>query len=164
MVTWNMRIKRIEKIGICVTMSFGVFVAAFSTWRTVYMMDPTVDDYDYGWFERQGLSMVWFMGEVAGTMIVQTLPIIRHLGRNDREQKTLVSMELNEVTNTTTKIWSDADSILGKDKFAGQGWDDLERGSKGLKFEPCKASRLPWKPSRASWSTFTHSRISLSSW
>lgn len=164
MVTWNMRIKRIEKIGICVTMSLGVFVAAFSTWRTAYMMNPTIDDYNYGWFERQGLSMVWFMGEVAGTIIVQALPIIRHLGRDETQQKTLVSMELNEVTNATTTIWSDAESAQKPDRPCGQGWSDLESGSKGLKFEPSKGLRSYWKPPRSSWSTYRHSRISLSTW
>ncbi|KAJ4393055.1 hypothetical protein N0V93_002262 [Gnomoniopsis smithogilvyi] len=133
MVTWNMRIKRIEKIGICATMSLGVFVAAFSTWRTIYMMNPAVDDYNYGWFERQGLSMVWFIGEVAGTIIVQALPIIRHLGRDKTQQKTLVSMELNEVTNATTKIWSDAESSQDRDKFGMDSWKDLESGSKAVK-------------------------------
>lgn len=159
-----MRIKKIEKIGICATMSLGVFVAAFSTWRTVYMMDPTTDDYNYGWFERQGLSMVWFIGEVAGTIIVQALPIIRHLGRDKTQQKTLVSMELNEFPTATTKIWSDAESSQDKDKFDVDGWKDLESGSKGLKFEPSKGLHSYWKPPRASWSTYRHSRISLSTW
>lgn len=164
---WNMRIKRIEKIGICATMSLGVFVAAFSTWRTVYMMDPSVDDYNHGWFERQGLSMVWFIGEVAGTIIVQALPIIRHLGRDKTQTKTLVSMELNEVPHATTKIWSDADSNPEKEKFDSQAWKDLESGVTGLKFEPGKGLHSQWKlprPPRASWSTYRQSRISLSTW
>lgn len=50
LVTWRLRIKKIEKIGICLTMSLGVVVAVISTWRTVYIMDPNVNHYDSRYF------------------------------------------------------------------------------------------------------------------
>lgn len=161
MVTWNMKIRRIEKIGMCVTMSLGVFVAAFSTWRTAYMMDPSISTYDHGWFKRQGLSMVWFIAEVAGTIIVQALPIIRHLGRDKTQQKTLVSMELNEVSNVTTKIWSEDEPNQRKSGLGGRGWTDLERGSGCVKSKTSSGPRLYLKPPRASWSTYRQSSISI---
>lgn len=54
-VTWNLRIKRLEKIGICFTMSLGVVVAVISTWRTVYMMGPDMNNYDRWYFCEQSL-------------------------------------------------------------------------------------------------------------
>lgn len=164
MVTWNMKIRRIEKIGICVTMSLGVFVAAFSTIRTTYMMNPTINDYNSGYFERQGLSMIWFMGEVAGTIIVQALPIIRRLGRDKTQQKTLVSMELNEVSNATTKIWAESKSSKGEADWDSQVWKDLESGSTSWNSEPSKGARVYLKPPRESWSTYRQARMSLSTW
>lgn len=50
LVTWKLRIKRLEKIGICVTMSLGVIVAIISTWRTIYMMTPDMNNYDNMYF------------------------------------------------------------------------------------------------------------------
>ncbi|KAF3761972.1 hypothetical protein M406DRAFT_16335, partial [Cryphonectria parasitica EP155] len=82
LVTWKLRIKQIEKIGICVTMSLGVVVAIATSWRTAWMMSPGLNDYNEWYFWRQGMSMVWYQSEVAGTIIVQTLPVIRHLWRD----------------------------------------------------------------------------------
>lgn len=60
LVTWGMRIKKLEKIGVCVTMSLGVVVAVISTWRTVYMMNPDVNNYDdYYFCEPRPLPPSW---------------------------------------------------------------------------------------------------------
>lgn len=87
--------------------------------------------------------MVWYQAEVAGTIIVQTLPVIRHLVRDESAQKSLISVHLNEIhTTRSSKVWDGS---------------DLERGSAGHETESFKSGRrVPYlDPIRASWSTFT---------
>ncbi|TGO60764.1 hypothetical protein BOTNAR_0140g00060 [Botryotinia narcissicola] len=79
MVTWKLRISLKEKIALCITMSLGVVVAIISAIRTAWMEDPSVDAYNDYYFWRQGLSMVWYSAEVAGTIIVQSIPLMRPL-------------------------------------------------------------------------------------
>ncbi|TGO92399.1 hypothetical protein BPOR_0004g00440 [Botrytis porri] len=79
MVTWKLRISLKEKIALCITMSLGVVVAVISAVRTAWMEDPSVNTYDDYYFWRQGLSMVWYSAEVAGTIIVQSIPLMRPL-------------------------------------------------------------------------------------
>ncbi|KAF5873878.1 uncharacterized protein Bfra_005345 [Botrytis fragariae] len=79
MVTWKLRISLKEKIALCITMSLGVVVAIISAVRTAWMEDPSVDAYNDYYFWRQGLSMVWYSAEVAGTIIVQSIPLMRPL-------------------------------------------------------------------------------------
>lgn len=165
-----MRIKKIEKIGVCATMSLGVVVAIISTWRTVYMMEPGLNNYDSHYFWRQGLSMVWYQAEVAGTIIVQTLPVIRHLARDDAVQKSVVAVKLNEVSTAgtgaldteTTHIW---DGSFDSEKYTVTvGTKDVESGLVGAVspspradryFDQKKLPRIPQlAPIRASWSTF----------
>ncbi|KAF7856194.1 uncharacterized protein EAF02_011453 [Botrytis sinoallii] len=79
MVTWKLKISLKEKIALCITMSLGVVVAIISAVRTAWMDDPSVDAYNDYYFWRQGLSMVWYSAEVAGTIIVQSIPLMRPL-------------------------------------------------------------------------------------
>ncbi|KAF7879296.1 hypothetical protein EAF04_000493 [Stromatinia cepivora] len=79
MVTWKLKISLKEKIALCITMSLGVVVAIISAVRTAWMNDPRVDAYNDYYFWRQGLSMVWYSAEVAGTIIVQSIPLMRPL-------------------------------------------------------------------------------------
>ncbi|KAK6601615.1 hypothetical protein H4I96_06956 [Botrytis cinerea] len=79
MVTWKLKISLKEKIALCITMSLGVVIAIISAVRTAWMEDPSVDAYNDYYFWRQGLSMVWYSAEVAGTIIVQSIPLMRPL-------------------------------------------------------------------------------------
>ncbi|KAG4030322.1 hypothetical protein MFRU_012g00640 [Monilinia fructicola] len=79
MVTWKLRISLKEKIALCITMSLGVVVAIISAVRTAWMEDPSVNAYNDYYFWRQGMSMVWYSAEVAGTIIVQSIPLMRPL-------------------------------------------------------------------------------------
>lgn len=148
LVTWNLRIRKLEKILMCATMSLGVVVASIAAWRTAYMMSEAMNGYNAGYFQRQGLTMVWYIGEVAGTIIVQTLPMIRHLVRDRTAQVSLVSMELNEVSTTTTMCWSGTKPRPGQDE---------EKGLTRNGCKPLRELRLHWKPParRESWSTYT---------
>ncbi|QSZ35167.1 hypothetical protein DSL72_008034 [Monilinia vaccinii-corymbosi] len=78
-VTWKLKIGIKEKIGLCITMSLGVVVAVISAIRTAWMANPGINAYNDYYFWRQGLSMVWYSAEVAGTIIVQSIPLMRPL-------------------------------------------------------------------------------------
>lgn len=193
LVTWKLRIKRLEKIGICVTMSLGVIVAIISTWRTAYMMSPDLNNYDAMYFckftfsqchrfprshyptlclygqlltrvcqtpGRQGMSLIWYQAEVAGTIIVQTLPVIRHLVRDQSVQKSLVSVELNEIATTrSSKMFDGVDiestghqghSVAIQATVVKPGVDNSSREESHR-----KGLHKHLKPSRASWSTYS---------
>lgn len=106
------------------------------------------------------MSEIWYQSEVAGTIMVQTLPVIRHLFRHDSDQRMLVSVNLNEIdTTTTSKAWTGIDS-----KASGQGKEDpldtmlkdLESNMGGGQEESYQRSlRLGMSPRRTSWSTFS---------
>lgn len=94
LVTWKLRIERYEKVGLCVAMSLGTIIAIFSSVRTWYMLDPNLNTYDPWYVWRQGHTVVWYQAEVAGTIIVQTLPVIRLIIQD--LQMSLMSTKLNE--------------------------------------------------------------------
>ncbi|KAM3076812.1 hypothetical protein ACMFMG_003720 [Clarireedia jacksonii] len=79
MVTWKLKISKKEKIALCVTMSLGIVVAIISAIRTAWMVNPKINAYNDYYFWRQGLSMVWYSSEVAGTIMVQCVPVMRPL-------------------------------------------------------------------------------------
>ncbi|KAK7746331.1 hypothetical protein SLS53_002290 [Cytospora paraplurivora] len=155
-ITWNLNIDRLDKIGICVSMSLGVIIAIFTSVRTWYMLDADINTYDAWYFWRQGMTEVWYQAEVAGTIIVQALPVIRLFVQD--LQVSLMPMRLNENpagmtvltigtgTNKTarhSRAWaaannphslSDVDDLeSGKgssevqDRYRGGGAGDVER-------------------------------------
>ncbi|KUI62909.1 hypothetical protein VP1G_10034 [Cytospora mali] len=97
---WNLNIAKYEKIGLCVTMSLGVLIAIFTSVRTWYMLDSGLNVYNAWYFWRQGMSEIWYQAEVAGTIIVQTLPVIRLLVQD--LQVSLMPMQLNETPHVLT--------------------------------------------------------------
>ncbi|KAI0127545.1 hypothetical protein BJ170DRAFT_376870 [Xylariales sp. AK1849] len=88
MVIWKLNISRLEKIGLCVTMSLGMLVAIISAVRTAWMEDKSNSTYDDWYFWKQGLSMVWYSAEVTGTIMVQCIPVMRPLIRELKTQYT----------------------------------------------------------------------------
>lgn len=69
-------------------------IAIFTSVRTWYMLDPNLNTYDSWYVWRQGHTEIWYQAEVAGTIIVQTLPVIRLLVQD--LQISLMSTKLNE--------------------------------------------------------------------
>lgn len=91
---WNLNIEKYDKLGLCVTMSLGVLIAVFTSVRTWYMLSPGLNTPDAWYFWRQGMTEIWYQAEVAGTIIVQTLPVIR-LSLQELHVS-LMPMKLNE--------------------------------------------------------------------
>ncbi|PSR99121.1 hypothetical protein BD289DRAFT_479703 [Coniella lustricola] len=148
-VTWKLRIKPLEKVGICVTMSLGIIVAVISTWRTVYMTSPTLNNYDRYYFWRQGMTMVWYQAEVAGTIIVQTLPVVRHLWRDSIATRTLVSVKLKEITMGTTRNNNGTTLVSQGDPYADAvPLKDIESGLPDWPLPAPTTTRVEGRPEK----------------
>lgn len=76
-ITWNLDMKRKEKIGLCLTMSLGMVVAIESAIRNEWKYDGNGKDEWYFW--RNAMSNIWYSSEVTGTIIVQCIPVLRPL-------------------------------------------------------------------------------------
>lgn len=82
-ITWNLDMRKVEKIGLCVTMSLvsifaycfprgwrtdirqGMVVAIVSAIRTAWKDDGNVKDEWYFW--RNAHSNIWYSSEIVGT-------------------------------------------------------------------------------------------------
>ncbi|KAJ4304519.1 hypothetical protein N0V90_000045 [Kalmusia sp. IMI 367209] len=74
-ITWKLDMKKKEKIALCVTMSLGVVVAVVAAVRTAWKDEGNKRDPLY--YKRNATSNVWYSSEVAGTILVQCIPVLR---------------------------------------------------------------------------------------
>ncbi|EKG15479.1 hypothetical protein MPH_07291 [Macrophomina phaseolina MS6] len=79
-ITWNLDMRRVEKVGLCATMSLGMIVAVVSAVRTAWKEDGNEKDSMYFW--RNAMSNIWYSSEIVGTIIVQCIPVLRPLLRD----------------------------------------------------------------------------------
>lgn len=77
-------------------------IAIFTSVRTWYMLDPNLNTYDSWYVWRQGHTEIWYQAEVAGTIIVQTLPVIRLIIQD--LQISLMSTKLNETAGQIATV------------------------------------------------------------
>jgi hypothetical protein len=82
LITWGLDMRRVEKIGLCVTMSLGMVVAIVAAIRTGWKDGGNPKDEWY--FSRNAHSNIWFSSEIVGTIIVQCIPVLRPLLRDIR--------------------------------------------------------------------------------
>lgn len=108
------------------------------------------------------MSLIWYQAEVAGTIIVQTLPVIRHLVRDQSVQKSLVSVKLNEIATTqSSKIFDGVDIEGRAPGYQGNSVDVrakvLKNGLNNSSEEESHFTGLHeyQQPARASWSTYS---------
>ncbi|KAI1071631.1 hypothetical protein LB507_005184 [Fusarium sp. FIESC RH6] len=80
LIVRGLEMKRAEKIGLCLTMSLGMIVAIVSAIRVGWKDQGNGRDAYYIW--RNGMSQIWYSSEVAGTIMVQCIPILRPILRN----------------------------------------------------------------------------------
>ncbi|KAF3005222.1 hypothetical protein E8E14_001332 [Neopestalotiopsis sp. 37M] len=78
-VIWKLNIKRWEKVGLCATLSLGIIVAIISAIRQAWQDNPANSKLDDWYYWHQGHSMIWYSAEVAGTIMVQCIPVMRTL-------------------------------------------------------------------------------------
>lgn len=79
-ITWNLNMRKVEKVGLCLTMSLGMIVAIISAIRTGWKDGGNPKDEWYFW--RNAHSNIWYSSEIVGTIIVQCIPVLRPLLRD----------------------------------------------------------------------------------
>ncbi|KAI4615076.1 hypothetical protein J4E83_006800 [Alternaria metachromatica] len=107
-ITWNLDMRKVEKIGLCVAMSLGMFVAIVSAVRTGWKDEGNVKDEWYFW--RNAHSNIWYSSEIVGTIIVQCIPVLRPLLR---DIKTSLTSKKLASTAEGTRRRSRAPSLFG---------------------------------------------------
>jgi hypothetical protein len=102
LIARRLGLRRTEKIGLCITMSLGIIVAIISAVRVSWKDDGNKRDHMYIW--RNGVSQVWYSSEVAGTIIVQCIPILRPILRD--VHTVMTSDKLDSTGRTPSTIFS----------------------------------------------------------
>ncbi|KAF8856543.1 hypothetical protein BDZ45DRAFT_675407, partial [Acephala macrosclerotiorum] len=122
-ITWKLEMRRVEKIALCATMSLGLLVAIISAVRTSWMYRPIMHQHDELYMWRNGMSNIWYSAEVAGTIIVQCIPILRPFLRDMRTS--LTSKKLDDTENGQSVTWRSRRSTLdGKQAPVFMSGDD----------------------------------------
>ncbi|KAH8660605.1 hypothetical protein BX600DRAFT_438816 [Xylariales sp. PMI_506] len=123
LITRKLDMRRAEKIGLCVAMSLGLVVAIETTVRISWKDDGNTRDPYYIW--RNGVSQVWYSSEVAGTIMVQCIPILRTM--------------LREIHTSLTQQKLGSSMTEGKTSSRGSRFSFGKRashGSMGMNKEP----------------------------
>ncbi|KAL6708607.1 hypothetical protein ACN47E_002588 [Coniothyrium glycines] len=98
-ITWNLDMRKVEKIGLCVAMSLGMVVAIVSAVRTGWKDEGNEKDAYYFW--RNAHSNIWYSSEIVGTIIVQCIPVLRPLLRDIKTS--LTSRRLASTADVTNR-------------------------------------------------------------
>ncbi|KUJ19475.1 uncharacterized protein LY89DRAFT_773934 [Mollisia scopiformis] len=109
-ITWKLDMRRIEKIALCGAMSLGMLVAVSSAVRTAWVSRPIMHVHDEHYIWRNGMSNIWFSAEVAFTIIVQCIPILRPFLREIRT--TITSKHLSEDAKASTWTQSSDPEVI----------------------------------------------------
>ncbi|KAF4978612.1 hypothetical protein FZEAL_5015 [Fusarium zealandicum] len=106
LITRTLEMRRVEKVGLCLTMSLGMIVAIVSAIRVGWKDQGNDRDEYYMW--RNGMSQVWYSSEVAGTIIVQCIPILRPILRDIHTS--LTSRKLESTGDGRSIAWTNTRS------------------------------------------------------
>ncbi|KAI9150308.1 hypothetical protein HJFPF1_10067 [Paramyrothecium foliicola] len=102
LIARRLELRRVEKIGLCLTMSLGIVVAVVAAVRVAWKDDGNDRDSWYIW--RNGMSQVWYSSEIAGTILVQCIPVLRPILRD--VHTTWTSDRLDSSGRTPSTIFS----------------------------------------------------------
>lgn len=61
LITWNLKLRKAEKIGLCVTLSLGMTVAIFTAVRTWWKDTPLMHVHDEWYMWRDAMSEIWLV-------------------------------------------------------------------------------------------------------
>ncbi|KAK0101728.1 hypothetical protein ONS95_006883 [Cadophora gregata] len=103
-ITWSLEMRKVEKIALCLTMSLGMFVAIMSAVRTWWKDRPIMHVHDEYYIWRNGMSNIWYSAEVAGTIIVQCIPILRPFLRDIKTSMSSKRDQINSVARQSRVI------------------------------------------------------------
>ncbi|KAH7007309.1 hypothetical protein EDB80DRAFT_613974 [Ilyonectria destructans] len=101
LITRGLEMRRVEKIGLCATMSLGMIVAIVTAIRIGWKDNGNDRDQWYIW--RNGMSQVWYSSEVAGTIMVQCIPILRPILQSFHTS--LTSKKLGSTSDAQSTTW-----------------------------------------------------------
>lgn len=99
LITWKLDMRKVEKVGLCLTMSLGMIVAIIAAIRTGWKDEGNKKDEWYFW--RNAHSNIWYSSEIVGTIIVQCIPVLRPLIRDIHTS--LTSKKLASHGDTTAR-------------------------------------------------------------
>ncbi|KAF5022467.1 hypothetical protein F66182_5503 [Fusarium sp. NRRL 66182] len=102
LITRTLEMRRAEKVGLCLTMSLGMIVAIVSAIRVGWKDQGNERDAHYIW--RNGLSQVWYSSEVAGTIMVQCIPILRPIIKNLHTSLTSKKLD-SQANDQKSSMW-----------------------------------------------------------
>ncbi|RMZ70468.1 integral membrane [Pyrenophora seminiperda CCB06] len=121
-ITWNLDMRKVEKVGLCVAMSLGMVIAVISAVRTSWKDEGNQKDEWYFW--RNAHSNIWYSSEIVGTIIVQCVPVLRPLLRDLKTSltsKKLASVAEGKNTTRRSRIPSVFDFGFGPGPTVGTG-------------------------------------------
>ncbi|KAH7068251.1 hypothetical protein BKA63DRAFT_110145 [Paraphoma chrysanthemicola] len=98
-ITWNLDMRKREKIGLCVAMSLGMIVAIIAAIRTGWKDEGNAKDEWYFW--RNAHSNIWYSSEIVGTIIVQCIPVLRPFLRDIKTS--ITSRRLQSTADNTAR-------------------------------------------------------------
>ncbi|KAH8666118.1 hypothetical protein BGZ61DRAFT_498544 [Ilyonectria robusta] len=101
LITRGLEMRRVEKIGLSATMSLGMIVAIVTAIRIGWKDNGNDRDKWYIW--RNGMSQVWYSSEVAGTIMVQCIPILRPILQSFHTS--LTSKKLGSTSDAQSTTW-----------------------------------------------------------
>lgn len=136
LITWNLDMRKVEKVGLCLTMSLGMIVAIIAAIRTGWKDGGNPKDEWYFW--RNAHSNIWYSSEIVGTIIVQCIPVLRPLIRDihtSLTSKKLASHGLDTVNRSkmpsgymknshNARAYSDAKDGTVNDDSIPDSWDN----------------------------------------
>ncbi|ROW00337.1 hypothetical protein VMCG_07328 [Cytospora schulzeri] len=99
-ITWPLNLKRAEKVGLCVTLSLGMLIAVITAVRTWWKDTPLMHSHDHWYIWRDAMSEIWYSGEVAGTIIVQCIPVLRPFIKDLHTSFTSKRLDTSEPSHT----------------------------------------------------------------
>ncbi|KAF2106190.1 hypothetical protein BDV96DRAFT_508269 [Lophiotrema nucula] len=110
LITWKLDMRKNEKIGLCVTMSLGMIVAIETAVRVSWKDEGNKRDPYYYW--RNGVSNVWYSSEVAGTIMVQCIPVLRPFLRDVHHSLTSKRLPSTADDNTRrSRTWASKNRV-----------------------------------------------------
>ncbi|KAH6661221.1 hypothetical protein BKA67DRAFT_531287 [Truncatella angustata] len=118
LIVRHLEMRKIEKIGLCITLSLGMVVAIVAAVRVSWKDDGNTRDPYY--IYRNAVSQVWYSSEITGTIMVQCIPILRTM------------IKEIQTSLTSRKLGSHSE---GPSTLLGSSKRNSKRASAGIKME-----------------------------
>ncbi|KAF3769314.1 hypothetical protein M406DRAFT_287447 [Cryphonectria parasitica EP155] len=130
-ITWRLKLQRAEKVALCLTLSLGIIVAIITAVRTWWKDTPLMHVHDTWYMWRDAMSEIWYSGEVAGTIIVQCIPVLRPFVKDLHTSLTSRRLDATEPTTKGSNNWRGS-TLVEKKGFASMSRDEENQKSPGI--------------------------------